>query len=412
MWILGARSRNNPFRWAAAARPWSRTRFDGQSAPRAEAKNKPDRRLSEDCLPELWECLPLGMLVLDEQGVILLANERAENAFAFTRGELLREPVSRLVPELWIDGKSAYVEGRLSKSTLLPTSSVHYLNGWRKDLTSFPAELHILRTTFNDENAILMFIEDKTDHYALLRSRQDLAHVTRVSTIGELAGSLAHELNQPLTAILSNAHAALRFMAAEPIDVAEVREILNDVVEDNYRASEIIRRVRAVVRKADPEFGLIDLASVIHDVVVLLHSDAILRQTRVIIDICEAPPSVHADKVQLQQVALNLLLNAFDAMGDVSPPCRVVSVQLTQQNGNARLAVHDCGRGLATGSLESIFTPFHTSKPHGLGLGLSISRSIVELHGGRLWAENNSDRGATFYVTLPTANVAEHMESR
>lgn len=410
-WLLGARSRHNRLRWAPAARP--RSRYAGKPERRVETEKSDERSLGADGFPELWELLPLGILVLNEQGEILLANERTEKAFGFTRGELIGEPVSRLIPDLSINGKSAYDEGRLSKSAAFPTSSVHNLDATRKDQSTFPGEIRILRAAFKDRNAILMFIEDKTDHHALLRIQQDLAHVTRVSTIGELAGSLAHELNQPLTAILSNVHAALRFMATEPIDVAEVREILNDVVEDDYRASEIIRRVRAVVKKADPEFGVIDLGGVIHDVVLLLHSDAVLRQTRVSVDICETPAAVHADKVQLQQVALNLLLNAFDAMGDVPPSARVVSVKLTQQDGGiARLAVHDNGRGLAAGKLESIFTPFYTSKPHGLGLGLSISRSIVERHGGRLWAENNFDRGATFYVTLPTANVAEHMESR
>jgi two-component system, LuxR family, sensor kinase FixL len=400
-------------RWASAARWRSRTRYGDRPQPCVEAEKTRERRLVEDCFPEFWALLPLGVLVLDKQGEILLANERTENAFGFARGELIGESVARLVPELWVEGKLAYQEGFLSPSGTLPASSVHNLNATRKDLSTFQADIRIVRVAFNDKSAILMFIEDKADHYALLRSQQELAHVTRVSTIGELAGSLAHELNQPLTAILSNVQAALRFMAAEPIDVAEVREILNDVVKDDYRASEIIRRVRAVVKKDEREFAVIDLAGVIHDAVLLLHSDAILRQTRVIIDTCEARPAVRADKVQLQQVTLNLLLNAFDAMIDVPPSGRVVSVTLTGQGGGmARLAVHDCGRGLAVGKLESIFTPFYTSKPHGLGLGLSISRSIVELHGGQLWAENNFDRGATFYVTLPAVNAAEHNESR
>ncbi|MFL9936246.1 ATP-binding protein [Paraburkholderia sp. RL18-103-BIB-C] len=400
-------------RWAGMRRRGSRTHHDGKPQQWVEAGTMHLRGLGESCFPELWELLPLGILVLDERGEILFANERTEKAFGYARGELIGEPVSRLVPEFWIDGRSAYQEGFLTMLAALPAKSVPNLNARRKDLSTFPAEIRFLRTAFKDERAILAFIEDRTDYYALLRNQQDLAHVTRVSTIGELAGSLAHELNQPLTAILSNVQAALRFMAAEPVDVAEVREILNDVVQDDYRASEIIRRVRAVVKKGDPEFVLLDLASVIHDVVLLLHSDAIFRQTQVIVDIAADHPTIYADKVQLQQVTLNLILNAFDAMSDVSPSGRVVSVTLTQQSGGmVRIAVRDCGHGLAVGELDSVFTPFYTSKPHGLGLGLSISRSIVELHGGQLWVENNLDRGATFYVTLPTGNVVEHKESR
>jgi two-component system sensor kinase FixL len=202
-------------------------------------------------------------------------------------------------------------------------------------------------------------------------------------------------------------------MAAEPIDVAEVREILNDIVQDDYRASEVIRRIRAVVRKSDLEFASLDLAKVIREVILLLHSDAIVRATRVNVELDEDLPAVYADKVQLQQVTLNLLLNAFDAMSGVSPGERVVSIALTREGEDmARIAVRDRGHGLTVGKLDTIFKPFYTSKPHGLGLGLSISRSIVELHGGRLWAENNTDRGATFYVTLPTRSGAGNRQSR
>ena len=397
--------------WAGATGRRSRSPYEDE--PHLEAGKARGLGLGESCFPQLWELLPLGILVLDERGEILFANGRTENTFGYARGELIGAQVSRLVPDLLVDGRSAYQEGFLSKTATLPANSVHNVDARRKNQSTFPAEIRFLRAASNDERAILVFIEDKTDHYALLRNQQDLAHVTRVSTMGELAGSLAHELNQPLTAILSNVQAALRFMAAEPIDVAEVREILNDVVNDDYRASEVIRRIRAVVKKADPEFVLLDLASVIQDVVLLLHSDAILRQTCVSVDICEDRPTVRADKVQLQQVILNLLLNAFDAMGDVEASQRMVSITLTQQRGGiACIAVRDCGHGLPVGKLDSVFKPFYTCKPHGLGLGLSISRSIVELHGGRLWAENNLDRGATFYVTLPAGNVVQHKESR
>jgi two-component system sensor kinase FixL len=407
----GATARAEHWAWAILRR--SHTHYEGPPQPCVEAGKTRELALGESCFPELWELLPLGILVLDERGEILFANGGAEKAFGYARGELIGERVSTLVPELLVDGRSAYHEGLLSTSAALPANSVHDVDAIRKDQSGFPGEIRFLRAAFKDERAILVFVEDRTDHYALLRNQQDLAHVTRVSTMGELAGSLAHELNQPLTAILSNVQAALRFMAVEPIDVAEVREILNDVVQDDYRASEVIRRIRAVVKKVGPELVLLDLAGVIHDVVLLLHSDAILRQTRVVVDICEDRPTIRADKVQLQQVILNLLLNAFDAMSDVAPSARVVSITLTQQcDGMARIAVHDSGHGLTAGKLDSVFKPFYTSKPHGLGLGLSISRSIVELHGGRLWAENNLDRGATFYVTLPAANVAEHKESR
>jgi signal transduction histidine kinase len=236
----------------------------------------------------------------------------------------------------------------------------------------------------------------------LRRNREQLAHVTRVSTMGELATSLAHELNQPLTAILSNAQAAQRFLNAKPVDLNEVREILEDIVKDNSRASAVIRRLRALVKKEELEFAPTDIASVIGDVVQLVHSDGILRNIRVDIECQDNLPTVRGDRVQLQQVVLNLLINAFDAMKEATAKERNVKVR-AQTNGAAtvEISVRDHGRGLASDKLAEIFQPFYTTKREGLGMGLAISRSIIEAHKGRLWAENNADQGATFYFTVP-----------
>jgi two-component system sensor kinase FixL len=367
-----------------------------------------------DGFRNLWQSLPLGVFMLDSRGQVLAANARAETLFGYEDGEMIGKPVSLFVPEL-DDPHSAAVwrNGYPSASPGRPSEAARRVVARRKHGPEFPAEIVIRRSFLREDALTLAFIEDRSDHYELLRYQQDLAHLTRVSTMGELAGSLAHELNQPLTAILSNVQAAQRFMAADPIDVAEVRDILNDIVQDDYRASEVLRRIRATVKKVDMESAPLDLGTVIRDAVLLLHTDAIVRGTRVALEICDDVPAVCADKVQLQQVALNLLLNAFDAMSQVAPKDRVVWVELTLQSDNmARIAVRDCGHGLTVGKLDAIFKPFYTSKPHGLGLGLSISRSIVELHGGRIWAENNLDRGATFYVTLPVGNDTGNPKSR
>jgi two-component system sensor kinase FixL len=215
-------------------------------------------------------------------------------------------------------------------------------------------------------------------------------------------------LNQPLTAILSNAQAAQRFLATEPVNLVEVREILHDLVEDNHRASEVIRKIRALVKKGELEAAPLSIASVIRDVTLLVHSDAIVRGIRVRVAVTSDLPSVHGDKVQLQQVVLNLLLNAFDALESCPALNREVAIEVTPEGGDSiRVAVRDGGTGLAGHTLSKLFLPFFTSKRDGLGLGLSISRSIVEMHGGRIWAQNNEDRGATFYFTLPTGARAE-----
>jgi two-component system sensor kinase FixL len=245
----------------------------------------------------------------------------------------------------------------------------------------------------------------------LQEQRAELAHVARISIMGELAASLAHELNQPLTAILSNAQAGLRFMTSKRGNLGEVREILQDIVKDNSRAGEVIRRMRALVKKEALESATLDLASLIRDVVALLHSDAILQNVQIALELDDSLPPVWGDRVQLQQVMLNIMLNAFDAMRECPADERKVKVR-AEPHGAAliKVAVNDCGTGLTSEQLDRIFQPFFTTKRDGLGMGLSITRSIIEAHGGRLWAENNADHGATFSFTLPITHGAEQKE--
>jgi len=243
--------------------------------------------------------------------------------------------------------------------------------------------------------------EEKETALTVQRQRDELAHVARITTMGELAASLAHELNQPLTAILSNAQAAQRFLAADPTNVGELRAILQDIVEDDHRAGEVIRRVRELVRKGDLELAVVDLETIVRDVVMIIHTDAILHKVNILLQMAPGAPKVYGDKVQLQQVILNLLLNAFQAMKNCPVTERQVTVRTELDTHKAIVAVRDRGEGLKDGQLEKIFQPFYTTKTNGLGLGLAISRSIVEAHGGRLWAQNNPDRGATIGFTVP-----------
>jgi PAS domain S-box-containing protein len=255
--------------------------------------------------------------------------------------------------------------------------------------------------------------ERKRGELEAVQQRAELAHIARVSTMGELAASLAHELNQPLTAILSNAQAAQRFLALKPPDLEELHEILKDIVQDDSRAGEIIRRMRALVKKDELEFALLDLGNVVSDVVLLTHSDATLHNIRVLLEIKPDLPAVRGDKVQLQQVLLNLLLNAFDAVRNSPENERSVAVEADRDGASMlKIAVHDSGIGLTGDEIAKIFQPFYSTKRDGLGMGLSICRSIVEAHGGRLWAENNFDRGATFYFTLPFEKLVEQQMTK
>jgi PAS domain S-box-containing protein len=233
------------------------------------------------------------------------------------------------------------------------------------------------------------------------QARQELAHLTRVSTMGELAGSLAHELNQPLTAILSNAQAAQRFLNATPPNVGEVKEILKDIADEDRRAAEVIVRLRAMLKKGDAQTQPQDVNEVIHEVLGIMRSDLVVRHVAAESCLRAGLPRVGADRIQLQQVLLNLIMNACDAMTDNSPGDRRLTISTEFVDaGLVQVAVADRGSGFAPEKLGRIFEPFRTTKPNGLGLGLPICRSIISAHGGRLWATNNTDRGATVRFTL------------
>ena len=250
--------------------------------------------------------------------------------------------------------------------------------------------------------ATIDITERKQSELALGRQRNELAHLSRVSTMGVLTASLAHELNQPLSAILSNAQAGSRFLAAATPDLAEVRGALEDIAQDTKRAGEVIRQMRALVRKDEPRLEPLDLNRVISDIVRLLHSDMLNRKVQIALELDSELRPANGDSIQLQQVMLNLLLNAFDAMKDSPEDQRTVIVRTRQLDAaSIRVEVSDAGTGISPDRLANLFEPFRSSKREGLGLGLSISRSIMEAHQGRIWAENNPARGATLYFTLP-----------
>lgn len=380
-------------------------RSDGENARPPALNGSPDitrSPLGDEQFCNTLELLPFAILVTDQRGQIVFANAGTEKLFGYSREELIGRTGDTLIPG-WRGGMHVVGQGDGGGAhPVRAVSGIRDMVARRKEGTEFPAEITTNPVSSDGEALMLTVVIDRTERYELQRNRQELAHLTRVSTLGELAGSLAHELNQPLTAILSNAQAAQRFMAMEPINLNEVREILRDLVEDNHRATEVIRRIRALVKKGELEAAPLSLADVIGDVVLLLHSDAIVRGIRVFLDVDSALPPVRGDRVQLQQVVLNLLLNAFDAMESHAVADSAVAVVASlDSDGSVRVAVRDQGAGLAADILDRLFIPFFTSKRDGLGLGLSISRSIVEMHGGRIWAENNADRGATFYFTLP-----------
>ena len=243
--------------------------------------------------------------------------------------------------------------------------------------------------------------EAKKADERLRQLETDLAHMNRVSMMGELAASLSHEITQPIASARNNARAAQNFLDMRPPDLGEVREALSCVVGDTDRAGDIIDRIRDHIKKAPPRKEHFDLNGAINEVILLGRSAVIKNGVWVQTRLSEGLFAVHGDRVQLQQVVLNLLLNAVEAMGSVEAKPRELLISTKQDHTGVLVAVHDSGPGIHPEHLERVFKSFYTTKPRGTGMGLSICQSIIDAHGGRLWAEANEPRGTIFQFTLP-----------
>src|SRR5580704_6470173 len=253
---------------------------------------------------------------------------------------------------------------------------------------------------------LLTDIEDRTRALARLEQMQwDFAHMNRVSMMGELAASLSHEITQPIASARNNARAAQNFLDMQPPNLSEIREALNCVMGDTDRAGDIVDRIRDHIKKTPPRKEYFDLNEAINEVIVLgrgaIIKNGVLVQTR----LSEGLFPIHCDRVQLQQVVLNLILNAVEAMGSVEAEPRDLLISTEQHHTDVLVAVRDSGPGIDPTHLERVFEAFYTTKSRGVGMGLSICRSIIDAHGGRLWAEANEPRGTIFQFTLPAAQV-------
>jgi C4-dicarboxylate-specific signal transduction histidine kinase len=247
-------------------------------------------------------------------------------------------------------------------------------------------------------------IEDRIRALAQLEQMQaDFAHMNRVSTMGELVASLSHEITQPIASTRIYARAAENFLGMQPPDLGEVREALAGIIGNAGRAGDIIERIRDQIRKAPPRKQRFDLNAAIDEVIGLGRNAIIKNRVWVQTRLSDGLFPVHGDRVQLQQVVLNLLLNALEAMGAVEGAPRELLISTAQDHTGVLVAVRDSGPGIPPDHLERVFDSFYTTKPSGTGMGLSICRSIVDAHGGRLWAEANKPRGTIFQFTLPAA---------
>lgn len=249
--------------------------------------------------------------------------------------------------------------------------------------------------------------ERKQTELELTQQRNELAHLSRVMMLSELSGSLAHELNQPLAAILSNAQAALRFLARDTPDLDEIREILRDIVADDKRAGEVIQGLRAMLKKGELRREPVKPNALVQDVVRLLRSDMLNAGVIYTMELAPQLPDISGIYVQLQQVLLNLMVNACDAMVDAPAANRRLQVSATHDGTNVVFRVCDRGHGIPVEDVTQVFQPFYTTKMHGLGLGLAVCRRLIEAHRGKIWATNNIGEGASFFFSVPIKSQDE-----
>ena len=370
-----------------------------------------ERELAQERFRLVVEAAPSAMIMITPTGEIALVNAQAESIFGYSRNQLVGQRIEILVPEqdCFAAQRARAMDGAGSGGG--NGGGGRELFGMRKDGTRVPLEIGLNPVRTSRGTFLLASVTDVTARLQAeadaKQQRDELAHLSRVAMLGELSGSLAHELNQPLTAILSNAEAAQRFLSQQPADLQEVREILADIVQDDNRAGEIIRRLRLLFKKGELQLNELDVNETIRDVLKLVNSDLLNHSVAVETQLEEGLPSVCADRVQVQQVLLNLVVNGCDAMVHTDVPNRRLTVRTAASNGSEILvSVADRGSGIPANRLEQVFAPFFTTKNHGMGLGLTVCRTIVAAHGGKLWATNNQSRGATFHVALPRATAA------
>ena len=356
------------------------------------------------------EAAPNAMIMVDPAGLITLVNAQTESVFGYTRQELIGLPIETLIPERFRSHHPGDRGRYFASPSARKMGAGHDLFGRRKDGSEVPVEVG-LNPIHSSEGvfalaSVIDITERKQAELALEQQRNELAHLSRVTMLGELSGSLAHELNQPLSAILSNAQAAQRFLASDTSDLDEVRDILKDIVEQDKRAGEVIRRLRLLLTKGEVHRQPLDLSEVLLDVLKLVRGDLVNQGVAVASDLAPDLPAVSGDRVQIQQVMLNLVINGCDAMSATERARRTLSVRTARENGvGVRVSVGDRGCGIPQEKLARVFDPFFTTKRQGMGLGLAVCRSIIEAHSGRLWVESEPGAGSTFHFTIPRAGA-------
>jgi PAS domain S-box-containing protein len=344
----------------------------------------------------------IGIVMTDFEGRIFEANDAFLEMVGYDREDLASGRIrwTEMTPAEWLGVSQRAVAQLRATGSCEPFEKEYF----RKDGSRVPALVGAAAFEGRDEGVsfVLDLTERKRAQEALQKAQAELAHVARVTTVGALTAAIAHEIKQPIAATVTNAGAGMRWLAAQSPNLEEARQALGRIVRDGNRASEVISRIQALVKKMPPRRDRLDINQVVLEVISMIRGE--LHRNRVELHTHLAPdlPEVPGDRVQLQQVILNLILNAVEAMSDVADRPRKLAVGSGASDSDVFVEVRDSGSGLDAANLDRLFDSFYTTKPNGMGMGLSISRSIVEAHGGRLVATQNAPHGAVFRFTLPT----------
>jgi PAS domain S-box-containing protein len=345
----------------------------------------------------------IGIFIWGLQGQIIEANDTFLRMVGYNHGDLAAGRVrwADLTPPQWLDSTA----GALEETDTRGAAQAYEKEYLRKDGSRVPV---LIGSTAFDEardegvTFVLDLTERKRAEAAAREVQLELAHANRVATMGQLSASIAHEINQPIGAAITYAQAGLSWLRAKPPNLEEALQALNLIVESSVRAGEVIDRIRALFKKVPTRNERLDINDGIREVIKLTRGEAVKHDVSVQTDLADSLPLIHGDRVQLQQVILNLIMNAIEAMDGASDGKRELLISTRKADPQGVLVgVRDSGPGLAPATLEHIFDAFYTTKPNGLGIGLSICRSIIEAHGGQLWANANVPHGAIFEFTVP-----------
>jgi two-component system sensor kinase FixL len=354
-----------------------------------------------------------AIITIDSQGVIQSVNASTIKLFGYSSIELVGQQVTMLMPEPHRSEHQHYIDHFLASREAQVIGIGRELTATKSDGHVFPIYLAVNEIKTAEGSYFAGIIRDltaqKADQEALLEQRERLARVGRLSTMGEMTASIAHEINQPLTAIAAYAQACMKLLEKDDVDLSRVHDGLRKLNDQSLRAGAVIERIQRFVRHEDSEKVLVDLNELMRDLVHLAAADARLHSVELNFELQPDLPTVYCDPVQIQQVALNLIRNAIDAMLEVACAYgREVVISTRMIGQNAEVAVKDLGTGVSEENQPMLFSPFHTTKPEGMGMGLSICRSIMRDHGGDLnFANNEEGHGCTFYFRLPTGEEDE-----